>query len=202
VRVEAGAEGGAVSLRVSDTGTGISAADLARLGRPFEQVEGAQNRTRQGTGLGLALVKALAALHGGEAVLESRLGEGTMVTVRLPHAAVAADGNAAGGRRQGGAIPRGVLGNPHRHRAGKVRIVAGWLRNRRKPFEPHLESRTAGRHGIQGAAVAEHVRQRHLSRHQDENLSLCQDTCITAPVVGSPCSRPSRYPAAWRLRLS
>jgi cell cycle sensor histidine kinase DivJ len=92
VQVMAQAEGSAVILVVSDTGTGIAPADLARLGQPFEQVDGAQNRRKQGTGLGLALVKALARLHGGEAVLASSLGEGTSVTVRLPNAAVTADG--------------------------------------------------------------------------------------------------------------
>ncbi len=41
------------------------------------------SRSKEGTGLGLALVKALSAMHGGEAVLESALGEGTTVVVRL-----------------------------------------------------------------------------------------------------------------------
>ncbi len=77
---------------MADTGTGISKPDLERLGRPFEQVENAQTRAKEGTGLGLALVKSLAQLHGGEAVLHSALGEGTIVTVRLPHAAVDAEG--------------------------------------------------------------------------------------------------------------
>ena len=77
---------------MSDTGVGISAADLKRLGKPFEQAEGALTRTQEGTGLGLALVKALAAMHGGEAKIESTLGEGTTVTLRLPYAAVDAEG--------------------------------------------------------------------------------------------------------------
>jgi cell cycle sensor histidine kinase DivJ len=81
-----------VEIVVADTGTGISQADLRRLGRPFEQVENAETRAKEGTGLGLALVKSLTAMHGGEAVLESVLGEGTVVHVRLPYAAVGADG--------------------------------------------------------------------------------------------------------------
>jgi cell cycle sensor histidine kinase DivJ len=81
-----------IKITVSDTGTGISPADLERLGRPFEQVERAETRTREGTGLGLALVKSLTAMHGGEAILESVLGEGTIVNVWLPHAAVDAEG--------------------------------------------------------------------------------------------------------------
>jgi cell cycle sensor histidine kinase DivJ len=89
--------GRGVEIVVSDTGTGISRADLARLGQPFEQVETAEVRAKEGTGLGLALVKSLAAMHGGEAVLDSALGEGTTVTVRLPHAAVNGQGERVGG---------------------------------------------------------------------------------------------------------
>jgi two-component system, cell cycle sensor histidine kinase DivJ len=85
VTLAAHTEDKALVLTVADTGTGIAAADLERLGRPFEQ--GGSASGKEGTGLGLALVKALAALHGGEASIASLLGEGTSVTVRLPHAA-------------------------------------------------------------------------------------------------------------------
>ncbi len=91
VRVSARA-GHGIEIQVRDTGTGISKADLERLGKPFEQVENAEVRAKEGTGLGLALVKSLAQMHGGEAVLASALGEGTTVTVRLPYAAVDARG--------------------------------------------------------------------------------------------------------------
>jgi signal transduction histidine kinase len=88
VRIVANALGSGIEIIVSDTGTGISQTDLARLGKPFEQVENAETRAKEGTGLGLALVKSLAQMHGGTAILDSILGEGTTVTVRLPHAAV------------------------------------------------------------------------------------------------------------------
>jgi len=81
-----------IEIIVSDNGMGISKQDLERLGKPFEQVENAETRAREGTGLGLALVKSLAQMHGGNALVESVLGEGTVVTVRLPHAAVDAKG--------------------------------------------------------------------------------------------------------------
>ncbi len=74
---------GLMELVVADTGVGIAPEDLARLGRPFEQAGDAASRTG-GTGLGLSLVKAFARLHGGDMTIESRLGEGTAVTVRLP----------------------------------------------------------------------------------------------------------------------
>ena len=92
VRVTARVDAQGLEIAVSDTGMGISKADLEKLGRPFEQVEGAQTRAKEGTGLGLALVKSLAAMHGGDAVLESALGEGTTVRVRLPYAVVNAEG--------------------------------------------------------------------------------------------------------------
>ena len=84
--------GQGIEVVVSDTGTGISKADLERLGKPFEQVENAETRAKEGTGLGLALVKSLAQMHGGSATIESVLGEGTVVTVQLPHAAVDSKG--------------------------------------------------------------------------------------------------------------
>ncbi len=94
VRLKAARDGGGIEIRVSDSGVGISAKDLERLGKPFEQVDGEHVRAKEGTGLGLALVKALSALHGGEAGIESVLGEGTTVTIRLPFAAVGENGQA------------------------------------------------------------------------------------------------------------
>ena len=72
-----------LEIVVSDTGVGIAEADLERLGRPFEQAGDATQKIR-GTGLGLSLVRAFAELHGGAMSIESRLGEGTSVSVRLP----------------------------------------------------------------------------------------------------------------------
>ncbi|PIC01019.1 HAMP domain-containing sensor histidine kinase [Caulobacter sp. X] len=74
---------GVLEIVVADTGVGISPEDLERLGRPYEQAGGAEQRAR-GTGLGLSLVRAFAKLHGGEMAIESRLGAGTTVSVRLP----------------------------------------------------------------------------------------------------------------------
>jgi cell cycle sensor histidine kinase DivJ len=75
--------GGQFEILVADTGVGIAAADLERLGRPYEQAGGSEQRA-QGTGLGLSLVRAFAELHGGTMVIKSVLGEGTAVSVRLP----------------------------------------------------------------------------------------------------------------------
>ena len=97
VTVSLSAIGGAVELSVTDTGVGIANDDLDRLGRPYEQA-GDLGQQSRGTGLGLSLVRAFAELHGGEMAIESRLGEGTAVTVRLPvtpHDAAAPKGQAA-----------------------------------------------------------------------------------------------------------
>ena len=76
-------QGEMMEMVVADSGVGISAEDLKRVGRPFEQVGDIKQRAK-GTGLGLSLVRGLAELHGGEMIIESTLGEGTSVMVRLP----------------------------------------------------------------------------------------------------------------------
>jgi cell cycle sensor histidine kinase DivJ len=77
-------EGDLVALFVRDTGIGIAEKDLIRLGTPFVQADSGYDRRHEGTGLGLSVVKGLTDLHGGTMCIESRLGEGTCVTVRLP----------------------------------------------------------------------------------------------------------------------
>jgi cell cycle sensor histidine kinase DivJ len=88
VTVTVEAIGPYLEIVVADTGVGISPEDVRRLGRPFEQA-GEMEQRRQGTGLGLSLVRAFAELHGGRMSIDSTLGEGTAVTVRLPVALVA-----------------------------------------------------------------------------------------------------------------
>ncbi|MBS0472290.1 MAG: PAS domain-containing sensor histidine kinase [Proteobacteria bacterium] len=92
VRLSATRDERGIEIRVADSGVGIAPKDLERLGKPFEQAETEHARAKEGTGLGLALVKAFALMHGGEATIESTLGEGTTVRVRLPFAAVGENG--------------------------------------------------------------------------------------------------------------
>ncbi len=89
VTVTLQATGDILELVVADTGVGIAQNDLDRLGQPYEQAGDAEQRAA-GSGLGLSLVRAFARLHGGEMSVESVVGEGTAVTVRLPVLAVAA----------------------------------------------------------------------------------------------------------------
>jgi len=73
-----------LELVVSDSGIGISAADQARLFQPFTQIDSTLARRYEGTGLGLAMVKRLAELHGGSVTLESTPNEGSAFRVWLP----------------------------------------------------------------------------------------------------------------------
>ncbi|MGY4625898.1 PAS domain-containing sensor histidine kinase [Bradyrhizobium sp. USDA 4486] len=84
VTVTAAASGSQLTLRITDTGVGIAPDDLKRIGAPFFQAGKTYQRRHEGTGLGLSIVKSLVALHLGELTLQSRLGEGTAVTVKLP----------------------------------------------------------------------------------------------------------------------
>ena len=84
VRVSARAEGDMIALVVADNGIGIAEQDLPKLGNPFVQTDSAYNRSHDGAGLGLSVVKGLVRLHGGRLEIASKLGEGTTATVTLP----------------------------------------------------------------------------------------------------------------------
>ncbi len=71
-------------LTVRDTGIGIPREALPRLFDRFYRVEGAQGRTHEGTGIGLSLVHELVRLHSGDVSVESELGAGTTIAVRIP----------------------------------------------------------------------------------------------------------------------
>lgn len=77
---------GRVDLVVTDTGIGIPAKDVERVFERFYRVDHARSRQTGGTGLGLAIVRHVAVNHGGEVLVESRLGEGSTFTLRLPAA--------------------------------------------------------------------------------------------------------------------
>jgi PAS domain S-box-containing protein len=71
-------------ISVSDTGIGIEAGDMEKLFRPFAQIDSSLARQYHGTGLGLAMVKNLAELHGGTVAVTSEPGRGSRFTVWLP----------------------------------------------------------------------------------------------------------------------
>ena len=84
VRLSAEAADACLVFTVADTGIGMSEGDLAKIGQPFFQAQNDYSRAFEGTGLGLSLVRGLVELHGGGLSVESALGAGTSVTVRLP----------------------------------------------------------------------------------------------------------------------
>ncbi|MBF0482373.1 MAG: PAS domain S-box protein [Desulfovibrionaceae bacterium] len=85
-----------VVMTVSDTGIGIPADRLDVIFEPFTQADGSFVRAYQGVGLGLAIVRRLVALMGGEISVKSQVGQGTSVRVVLPFGAAAPEAAAAG----------------------------------------------------------------------------------------------------------
>ena len=84
ITVQVEQRGTDIYFGVTDTGIGIPPEDLPRLAQPFEQVSKTKDRNHEGTGLGLALTKSFAEMHGGRMMLSSIYGEGTTVAFVLP----------------------------------------------------------------------------------------------------------------------
>jgi adenylate cyclase len=76
-------DGNACILQVQDTGIGILPEQIPHLFERFRQAEGSENRSYEGSGLGLSLVKELVELHGGEVKVQSVYGQGTQFSIRL-----------------------------------------------------------------------------------------------------------------------
>lgn len=84
IAIGAVAEGGALLIRVGDSGDGIPDEARRRVFDRFYRVDGGRSRRHGGVGLGLAIVKAIAEAHGGSVSVHSRPGAGSMFEVRLP----------------------------------------------------------------------------------------------------------------------
>ena len=88
-------DNGLLELSVADTGIGIAPEDIARVLEPFGQVDNALSRRHDGTGLGLSLCRSLVEMHGGHLEIDSVVGAGTTVTVRLPRDRIVVPGAGA-----------------------------------------------------------------------------------------------------------
>ncbi len=84
VSIESARAGERLKITVADNGIGIGPDDIQRVFKEFQQVDSGANRTQQGTGLGLALTRSFAILHGGNVSVESELGKGSRFTIDLP----------------------------------------------------------------------------------------------------------------------
>ena len=84
IEVKLRGAGTTCELSVRDTGIGIPEAELPRIFERFHRVEGASGRSFEGTGIGLALVRELVKLHGGDLAVHSLLGQGSTFAVTLP----------------------------------------------------------------------------------------------------------------------
>jgi cell cycle sensor histidine kinase DivJ len=84
IELTAAQVGDHVAIAVRDTGIGIPADHVKRLGEPFYQVDSSYARQLEGAGLGLAIVRGLVGLHNGRLEIESQPGEGSCFTLILP----------------------------------------------------------------------------------------------------------------------
>lgn len=87
VSIDVRPDGEFVKFEVSDNGMGIPEEDQPRIFERFYRVEKARSSDRGGTGLGLAIAKEITEAHGGNISLKSKLGEGTVIAIRLPYVA-------------------------------------------------------------------------------------------------------------------
>jgi signal transduction histidine kinase len=136
IRLSLRQAGGGFELTVSDTGTGIATHELPRLFERFHRIEGAEARSYEGSGIGLALVRELVRMHGAEIQVDSTLGKGTSITITL--------------RRGKGHLPQHQVGLPGSRAPGTsdaaafVEEALQWLPSAREEA-PVLASATRGR---------------------------------------------------------
>ncbi|GAA2601680.1 hypothetical protein GCM10010435_96310 [Winogradskya consettensis] len=115
IRVTLDSDDQGVRLRVADSGIGINADELPHLFDRFHRVQGAQARSHEGSGIGLALVRELTRLLGGEVTVASAPGSGTTFTVTLPWKTVTPQDETP------------AMGTPTAHAYALAEEAQGWL---------------------------------------------------------------------------
>jgi signal transduction histidine kinase len=78
-----------IEIAVADSGIGMSESEVAKVAKPFVQLENWLVRKYEGTGLGLSIAKAFCELHGGRLEIVSAPGRGTTATIHLPATRIA-----------------------------------------------------------------------------------------------------------------
>jgi PAS domain S-box-containing protein len=131
---------GIVRLEVSDTGIGIPAEQLALVFERFRRVPNARSRTHEGSGIGLALVRELARMHGGDVRVDSREGVGSTFTVTIDSALAPSTGARSTSEPF---VPRGQSPGT----AAYVDEALRWL-----PDAPYSTEQSAGPGSIRGNA--------------------------------------------------
>ena len=149
-----------IVLMIADTGIGIAPQSLARLGRPFEQVESQLTKSYHGSGLGLAIARSLTHLHGGSMKLRSKLGTGTVVCVSLPRDARNARPRRCRQRLKLSQRRRDLARHLHQGRNQRRHRIA--MRNHQPDavFDERVDDRNAA-HGIGKAQRLRKLRRHH-----------------------------------------
>jgi signal transduction histidine kinase/ActR/RegA family two-component response regulator len=137
--VPATASAGTLTVRVVDTGIGLTEQQRGRLFKSFSQADDSHHRTYGGTGLGLAISKRLAHLLGGDIEVESEAGKGSTFRLRIPVEVCGAGdvegseavSNAGGDEQVMEAVVRGVTGAMGESRRRRILVVDDAADNRR-----------------------------------------------------------------------
>jgi signal transduction histidine kinase/DNA-binding response OmpR family regulator/serine phosphatase RsbU (regulator of sigma subunit) len=137
---------GHVELLVRDTGVGMPRVELERVFERFHQVRGRRGRTQEGSGIGLALVKELVELHRGEIEIDSAVGKGTTVRVRIPSGSAHLPAEAVVRERDG--RPESISSQAHREEALR------WI------------------DGTEPSAATDGIRERHTVLVADDNADI------------------------------
>ena len=177
VGVEATARGADVEIAVTDTGIGISPEEQRKLFVPFEQLDSGISRRFEGTGLGLATVKKLAELHGGEVGVSSEVGRGSRFWVRLPQS------------QSGRAPSAGVRGTGITKRTSTETTVLVVESDTR---QADVIRKSLGRIGVHAVIVADPLAVKGLAEEQSFHaIVLNLETCASAEGISFLAERES-----------
>ncbi len=163
IRVSISTDGSSAQLEVRDTGTGIPAVELPHLFERFRRVEGARRRSHEGTGIGLALVKELVEIHGGDIAVESTEGMGSAFRVTVPFG----QEHLARERVINDAVNPVVLQGSA---VAYVREAIGWLGGENRLSEEITDTDTGDQ--PQGAGPPGHAERRPIVLLVDDNADM------------------------------